>query len=131
MHIDILGTPYNIKFCTDKEYPKLDVQNADGLAELYSKEIIIRTGYEDDPGTFNNITEYREKVLRHELFHTIFHECGLDKYSDDEELVNFLALQYYKIVAIMDKAKEIHKEVIEGSKQCYAKDLSGNIHYTE
>ena len=113
MYIDILGTPYNIKFVTGKEYPKLDLQDADGLTELYSKEIYIRTGYEDDPGVFNNIIEYREKVLRHELFHAIFHECGLDKYSKDEDLVNFLALQYNKIVSIMNKAKEIHKEIVD------------------
>ena len=117
MHIDILGTPYNIKFCTDKEYPKLESRGADGLCEQYSKEIIIRTGYEDDPDCFSNITDYREKVLRHEIFHAIFHECGLDKYSDDETLVNFLAIQYPKIKAIMDKAKDIHKEVIEGNRR--------------
>lgn len=112
MHIDILGTPYNIKFCTTKECPKLDIQDADGLCEQYSKEIIIRTGYEEDPACFNNIIDYREKVLRHELFHAIFHECGLDKYSNDEDLVNFLALQYHKIVSIMDKSKQLHNEVI-------------------
>lgn len=112
MHIDILGTPYNIKFATRKEYPKFDIAEADGLAELYSKELYIRTEYEDDLNCFNNITDYREKVLRHELFHAIFHECGLDKYSEDEELVNFLALQYHKIVDIMEKGKELHKDVI-------------------
>ena len=112
MHIDILGTPYNIKFATSKEYSKFDIRDADGLAELYSKEIYIRTGYEDDPNCFNNITEYREKVLRHEILHAIFHECGLDKYSNDEDLVNFLALQYNKIVDIMNKAKDIHNEII-------------------
>lgn len=110
MHIDILGTPYNIKFMTEKENPKLNDRN--GLAELYSKELIIKTGYEDDFNAYNNITEYREKVLRHEILHAIFHECGLDKYSNDEDLVNFLALQYNKIVDIMNKAKDIHNEVI-------------------
>lgn len=121
MHIDILGTPYNIKFQTSKENPKFDLLDANGLCELYSKEILIRTGYEDDPGCFKNITQYREKILRHELFHAIFHECGLDKYSDDEELVNFLALQYNKIVDIMEKGKELHKEVIN-----YEEDTKGD-----
>ena len=126
MHIDILGTPYNIKFCTSQEYPKLDTRDADGLCEQYSKEIIIRTGYEYESGCYNNILDYREKVLRHELFHAIFHECGLDKYSNDEDLVNFLALQYGKIVNIMNKAKELHTEVTEGSKKCYEIDITGH-----
>lgn len=111
MHIDILGVPYNIKFQTEKENPKLN--DCNGLCESYSKEIIVKTGYEDDPNCFNNIIAFREKVLRHELFHAIFHECGMDKYGDDEDLVNLLAVQYEKIVSIMNKAKEIHKEVIE------------------
>lgn len=126
MHIDILGTPYNIKFATSKEYPKFDLQDANGLAELYSKEIYIRTGYEDEPNCFNNIIDFRETVLIHEIFHAIFHECGLDKYSDDEDLVNFLALQWYKIVDIMNKAKDIHNEVIDGSKRYYEKDITGH-----
>lgn len=118
MHIDILGTPYNIKFQTSNENVKLDTLDANGLAELYSKELIIRTGYEDDPNSFKNITEFREKVLRHEVLHAFFHECGLDCYGDDKTLVNFLALQFPKMQAIMEKAKDIHKEVIEGNKQC-------------
>lgn len=123
MHIDILGTPYNIKFNTDEEYPKLNSQDADGLAELYSKELIIRTGYEDDKSCYNNILDYREKVLRHEIIHAIFHESGLQNYCDDEALVNFLAIQYPKIKAIMDKAKEIHNEVIEGNRQCQRRGI--------
>lgn len=115
MYIDILGTPYNIKFNTEQEYPKLG--NNNGLCELYSKEIIIKTGYEDNPNVFNNITDYREKVLRQEIIHAIFHECGLDNYCDDEVLVNFLAIQYPKIKGIMDKAHTIHNEIIEANKR--------------
>lgn len=118
MYIDILGTPYNIKFQTPQENPKLDIADANGLAELYSKELIIRTGYEDDPNSFNNVTEFREKVMRHEVIHAFFHECGLDIYSDDETLVNFLALQFPKLEAVMHKVHELHTEVIEGNKQC-------------
>lgn len=123
MHIDILGTPYNIKFQTESENPKLSTLNANGLAELYSKELIIRTGYEDDLNSFKNITKFREKVLRHEIIHAIFHESGLDCYGDDETLVNFLALQFPKMQAIMDKLKQLHKEVIEGNKQCQRGDI--------
>ena len=112
MHIDILGTPYNIKFQTPQENPKLDTLDANGLAELYSKELIIRTGYEDNPQSFKNVTEFREKVMRHEVVHAIFHECGLDCYGDDETLVNFLALQFPKLEAVMHKVHELHTEVI-------------------
>lgn len=117
MHIDILGTPYNIKFETDSENSKLSALDANGIAELYSKELIIRTGYEDDPKCFKNITDFREKVIMHEVFHAIFHECGLDCYGDDETLVNFLAVQYPKIERIMDSARKIHEEIIERNKQ--------------
>ena len=130
MHIDILGTLYNVKFQTNDECSKLNTQDADGLAELYSKELIIRTGYENNKNCYNNITAYREKVLRHEIIHAIFHESGLQQYCDDELLVNFLAIQYPKIKEIMDVAKEMHEEIMKGSEKCYGRDITGTIHYT-
>lgn len=114
MHIDILGTPYNIKFMTEKENPKLN--DCTGLAELYSKELIIKTGYEDDFNAYNNITAFREKVLRHEILHAIFHECGLTNYTEDEVLIDFLAVQYPKIQAIMEDVHKIHNEIVEANK---------------
>ena len=95
MKINILGTEYEIKEQTKEENPKLD-----------SKEIIIVTGYENNKMTVKNVDDFKAATLRHEIFHAIFHECGLTNYSDDEKLVEFLALQYPKIERIMQEAKK-------------------------
>lgn len=109
MKIDILGTEYQVRFETDEENRKLG-ENCNGLAELYSKELIIRTGYEKHPDSYNNILAFREKVVRHEVIHAFFHECGLDNYTEDETLVNCLAVQFPKLIDIMQRAKEIHEQ---------------------
>lgn len=109
MKLNIMGTEYDVIQRTDKENPKL--YDANGLTELYSKQIIIRTGYEADLCSFDNIMGFKEKVFRHEVFHALFHECGLDNYSNDETLVDFLALQYPKIQAIMNAGDIVFTEV--------------------
>lgn len=100
--INILGQLYNIRKCTEEEFPKLKILNADGACELYSKEIILNKVMEEsDPQNFDNFKEYKNKVLRHEIMHAFFHESGLNDYCRDEELVDWLAIQMPKIVKVM------------------------------
>lgn len=107
--IDILGVEYSVFVETEKENPKL-IGN-DGLCELYSKSIILDTSSKSDKEAFDNIEEYYHKVLRHECFHAIFAECGLDKYCRDEVLVDMLAFLYPRIEKIMKDAKKVGDEI--------------------
>ena len=87
--INILGASYGVKFRTEELFPKLKLLEADGLCELYSKDIIIRDYSNEQTGKeFDNFEEYEKKVLRHELFHALFFEAGLNNYCEDELLVN-------------------------------------------
>lgn len=104
-NVNVFGTDYMIRVKTEEQEPKLKECDANGLAELYAKEIIIRTGYENEPTVYKNVEEFKLKVLRHELFHAIFHELGHDDYCEDEKLVNMLAVTYPKIEEIMQRAK--------------------------
>lgn len=101
MKIDILGTIYTVERQSWKDNSKL-IEN-DGLCETYSKRLIINQPQE---GAYDleNIDDYFDKVLRHEIFHAIFHEIGLDKYSQDETLVDALSILYPKIEKIMKNA---------------------------
>lgn len=94
MHIKILGTDYNFK-----EDKSIIDMNCDGLCKTYSKEILIRP-IEDmlcsNDGIEDKKKRYRE-VARHELIHAFFSESGLDEYSNNEQLVNFLAIQIPKM----------------------------------
>ena len=44
----------------------------------------------------DKMKRYRE-VMRHEIIHAFFSEAGLDDYSDNEQLVNWLAIQIPKM----------------------------------
>lgn len=104
--IDILGTKYEVLELTTEDQP-VKLEDKDGYTELYSKKIIIRTGYEDDPENVENLIEYKKKILRHELIHAFFHECGLRDYCEDEVLVDFIAAQFHKLQPIIYKAEKL------------------------
>ena len=104
MIINILGTEYKIRTLTEDEYPKL--KTANGLAELYSKELIIEANMGiDDGDAFTNIDAYRRKVTRHEIIHAFLHESGLSEYCRDEDLVDWLAIQAPKMVKVFQEAE--------------------------
>lgn len=105
MKINILGTNYEIRKVSEKEYPKLSIMNANGLAELYSKELIINAEMNPNSGQeFANFKGFENKVVRHEIIHAFFHESGLDDYTTDEDLVNWIALQFPKMLKVFQEA---------------------------
>lgn len=108
--VNILGQEYTIKFQSEEENPKL--KKADGICEFYSKEIIVCDVKEDEE-TFNNMREYKNKVLRHEIIHAFIHESGLDVMSEwarNEEMVDFFAYQIPKIAKLFNEIKNIQEE---------------------
>jgi hypothetical protein len=99
LKVNILGTDYEIRKLSESEYPKLKISEANGLAELYSKELIIDSEMNGNTGKeYANFKGFEDKVIRHEIVHAFFHESGLVDYCADEELVNWLALQLPKIM---------------------------------
>lgn len=99
MDVNILGTDYKILKVSEDECHKLAIMKANGLCELYSKEIIIDSKMNPNSGEeFENFEEFEKKVLRHEIVHAFFHESGLVDYTVDEDLVNWIALQFPKML---------------------------------
>ena len=104
MEVSILGTKYEINYQTEEENPKLETAN--GICEVYSKQIVIRE-IKPDKMSYDNIDEYKNKVLRHEIIHAYFAESGLrtnSDYAENEELVDWIAIQIPKIVQSMKDA---------------------------
>ena len=97
--VNILGTDYTIIYASEKDKPKLDDVGASGLAELYSKELIINTDTTENPDkcSFDSLGLFQNKVVRHEIIHAFFHESGLINYESDEVLVDWIAVQLPKI----------------------------------
>lgn len=99
--LNVLGTEYEVLVQTEEKNPKL--KECLGLCEQYSKKIVL-SDFEDakkDPLCVDNVEELQKKVLRHEIIHAFFGESGLrscSEYAEDEELVDWMAIQFPKIL---------------------------------
>lgn len=103
--INILGTPYNIAFRTQDQEPRLET--AYGFCDWSTKTIVIDKNIVRDADSVENIDEFIHKVMRHEIIHAFFHESGLCKenhpWADNEEIVDWLAIQSPKIFVALNK----------------------------
>lgn len=91
---NILGTEYDIRH-------DLKDNETDGITCLYAKEIKIRPLEDmlnEEECTEKEKILRREQVIRHELLHAYFFEAGMSKWAYDEKLVDFLAIQFPKMV---------------------------------
>ena len=55
-------------------------------------------------GDLQNKKYLTDITLRHELMHAYFHESGIEGYSENENLVNYLAMSLEKIYAMCEDA---------------------------
>lgn len=86
MIINILGTDYEIK-----KVPFIENDMA-GKTDFFEKKIYLIETEEQESSI----------VLKHEIMHAFFFEAGLYKYSQDEILVEFFALQFDKIKKLFE-----------------------------
>ncbi len=99
MNINILGTEYElITDGTIEAYP--DLEGSDGYCNYQLKQIVISK--EDDDGTVS-YARYLEKVLRHEIIHAYLYESGLHDYTNDESIVDWMAIQFPKINKLFEE----------------------------
>ena len=109
MKVSILGTEYEIIEQTEEQNPKLRLRNSSGLCEIYSHRIILNADVQEDELTYENFQEYKKKVLRHEIIHAFFAESGLrgnSEYAENEELVDWIAIQLPKINKVLQQIGE-------------------------
>lgn len=97
--INILGTEYSLK--VDES---LKNEGVAGLCKKYDKEISVRNveSMLDDDSIAAKKMRYGE-VLRHEIIHAFFSESGLGDYSDNEQLVDWLAAQFPKMAKVFEE----------------------------
>lgn len=117
MKINILGQEYDLLLVSEDNSPKLKSMGASGIAELYDKKLLInKKDAMGDETTYDNLQGYMDKVVRHEIIHAFFFESGLVDYCNNEELVDYLAIQLPKIIEVFkqfEKNKEkFYAEVI-------------------
>lgn len=93
--LNILGTEYEIH--TDDSIVS---QGVDGLCKSYEKKLFVRSKEKMlCPDDSDEIKDIRHKeVLRHEIIHAFFDEAGLNDYSNNEQLVEWIAFQFPKML---------------------------------
>ena len=107
LKIDVLGTEYTILFdVPEGEMP----EGADGCMDQSIRTIKIGK-FEPDRNSLSNLSEYKKKVLRHEIIHAFFYESGLwnnsgtsDAFGQDETITDWIAIQFPKILNAFKEA---------------------------
>lgn len=97
--INVLGATYKIEEIKEQDKFMID-NNLCGYCEFYEKKIVVLA---------SDTTSEKElhEIERHELIHAFLYECGLNDSSDwarNEELIDWLAIQFPKIQALFEKA---------------------------
>lgn len=108
--ISILGTGYEL--IIDGEEQMQDKDNY-GECDRYTKVIRINRDAFEGENLTRNIKGVMDKTIRHELFHAIFHEAGLDCYAEDEILIDALAILYPKIEKIMEVNADADRDCMD------------------
>ena len=101
--ISLVGCTNNTQQDDPDDEPKL--QNKDGFCDTTVKRIVIRTDYNNDSDTVEDIEYYIAKVIRHEIIHAFLYESGLscNSWGENEEIVDWFAIQFEKITNEIDK----------------------------
>lgn len=94
MKINILGTDYRI-IKTD-DIP----DEADGDCNFYGKIIRVKPveSMLDESATYTEKEKRFWEVCTHEIVHAYLFESGCDEWAYNEDLVNWISMQFHKIV---------------------------------
>ena len=123
--ITVLGTEYDVSYCTEKEDRALDGCK-DGYFDRTVKRISIVKGEDDgkpeseiSTDSVRDLLSYRKEVLRHEIVHAFVYESGLTssgcKWAEDEQFVEWVALQIKKMAKCMaDAERKLEEEYRAG-----------------
>ena len=107
--VSILGAVWTIKEGTEEEFPGL--VGVDGYTDSSTRTIVVEKMLDGtDPLVKQNLPEYRNTVLRHEIIHAFLYESGLegcsnkaDNWSMNEEMVDWIAIQFPKILKVFNE----------------------------
>lgn len=98
MLINILGQDYEFKKTNGiKDEGLRDNSALCGECRYYKKEIVVSDEC--------NPKDYQNFIVRHEIIHAFLHESGLEEYKNNEDLVNFIALQFPKMLKVFKQVK--------------------------
>lgn len=104
-NVDIKGESYKVTVCDKVER---NGELCAGVCDVETKELLYAKSLgEHDIG----------RVIRHELVHAWFYECGLTEYYSNETLVDWMASQMSKIEETAKAVEEGYRKVVDNSSK--------------
>lgn len=111
MTVLILGTEYVVEKKAYSEEPEFEERDIDGYCDGIAKRIVIcdiSTRKEFENESANYVKTCENEILRHEIIHAFLNESGLTTnaaqftgaWPQNEEMVDWIALQFPKILAV-------------------------------
>ena len=103
--VNILGTEYTISRKAETEDSLL--KDCNGYCDRSTKSIVIMKDCKEME--LNNPDWYYKKLLRHEIVHAFFDECGLQenfetkKWGVQETVVDWIAIQFPKMYKVYEQ----------------------------
>ena len=105
MQVNVLGTMYTIQESNKVDDPALE--QCDGYCDNTTKMCVIDSMNCSDVMAKQNMKDYKNKVIRHELVHAFLYECGLaeNSWANNEEIVDWIANMFPRMKAAFDEAE--------------------------
>lgn len=100
--INVLGTKYTLEERNPQSEPALERRT--GFCDTTSKEIVIASAYQASVNSVKAPDIVKMETIRHELVHAFFSESGMEGWSSDEALVDWVAIQFPKMQQAMREA---------------------------
>lgn len=96
MTVNVLGQNYQYSEANPENGGKL-YENY-GYTDRHEKTIVVVADLpENDPQGCGNTDDFKRVLRRHELIHAFLYESGMREWSEDEALVDWLAIQWPKM----------------------------------
>ena len=101
--VDIMGTEYTID--ESKELKNIDGKSDWTIGRIEICKTLKDESKEED---WKDLNRYRESVLRHEIIHAFFNECGItqstNQHMHNEEVVDYFAMMMPRIMKAFKEA---------------------------
>lgn len=103
MQVNVLGTEYTIK--ESNKVDDLALEQCDGYCDDTVKVCVVDAMSSSDVMSKQNMSEYKKKVIRHELVHAFLFESGLagNSWAVNEEIVDWIAYMFPKMKIAFEK----------------------------
>ncbi len=114
--VSILGTDYEVQFSSAWDDELLNSNSSSGYTDYTIKLIKVCSDYAKDYMNLADLDIHTRNTIRHEIIHAFFYESGLSEICQNEEIVEWIALQMPKILLTCKVAEELYDAQKENTR---------------